>query len=317
MSGSYRRRRPSRMNRAKARAERLRKIFKISITVITFFVVLFCIVQFFKYEKDNISKLFTRRASAQTDVMPDQKIPEDEYISTDSEASETETLEPETTEPATEATPSEAEKVPVYPDPDKPMIAFTFDDGPYAKVDNRLLDALEPYGGHVTFFIVGSRIADYPTTLKRIYESGSEIANHTYEHKNLEKLTPEEIFMQVELTNEYLDQTIGTRTKLVRVPYGAYGGEVCQLVAYPVIQWNVDTEDWKSRDKNAIVEAVMAHAKDGNIILMHDLYESTAEAFEEVIPKLAEQGFQFVTVSELYEAKGIPMEPGQVYFSTH
>lgn len=312
MSGSYRRRRPTRMNRAKARAERLRKFFKISVAIITFIIVIFCIVKFFIYEKDNISKLFTRKAVAQTEV-----VPETESVSTGSEAGETNAEEPETTSPVLEATPSEAEEIPAYPDPNKPMIAFTFDDGPYAKVDNRILDALEPYGGHVTFFIVGSRINDYPTTLKRIHESGSEIANHTYDHKNLEKLTPEEVFMEVELTNEYLDAAIGARTNLVRVPYGAYGGAVCQLVAYPIIQWNVDTEDWKSKNKEAIVEAVLAHAKDGNIILMHDIYESTAEAFEELVPQLAAQGFQFVTVSELYRAKGISMEPGQVYFSTH
>lgn len=174
MSGSYRRRRPTRMNRAKARAERLRRFFKISITIAAFLIVIFCVVRFFIYEKDNISKLFARKAAAQTEV-----VPETEVISTGSEAGGSEAGapgaesqgtggtkdgEPESAAPVSEATPSEAEEVPSYPDPDKPMIAFTFDDGPYAKVDNRILDALEPYGGHVTFFIVGSRVNDYPTT---------------------------------------------------------------------------------------------------------------------------------------------------------
>lgn len=313
MSELHSRRRPNRMNRAKARSQFIRRTLAVCMKTAVFIIVIICMTQFFLYEKDHLSGFLSKKASAQT-------LPEPEPPATLSEAPEPTTAQPKEVPP--EATPSDAETEAAAEekstvDPDKPMIAFTFDDGPYAPVDNRILDVMETYGGHVTFFIVGNRINDYPTVLKRIHESGSEIANHTYEHKNLEKLTPEEAFMAVELTNEYLDQAIGVRTKLVRVPYGAYGGNVQQMVAYPLIQWNVDTEDWKTKNKDSIVEAVMSHAKDGNIILMHDLYPTTAEAFEEVIPVLAEQGFQFVTVSELYEAKGIPMEPGQVYFSTH
>ena len=85
----------------------------------------------------------------------------------------------------------------------------------------------------------------------------------------------------------------------------------------PMIQWNIDTEDWSSKDKDAILSALLSQARDGSIILMHDLYPSTAEAFEAAIPQLAAQGYQFVTVSEMYAAKGIPLEAGQVYFNIH
>lgn len=200
-------------------------------------------------------------------------------------------------------------------DASKPMIAFTFDDGPYYSVDKRILDTLQAYGGRATFFIVGSRVNDYKDTLKRIHDSGSEIGNHTYNHKNLEQIPPEEVASQIEMTNDAVEAVTGFRPKLVRVPYGAFKGQVPGLVSYPMIQWNIDTQDWSSKDKDAIAASVLSQAKDGSIILMHDLYSSTAEAFETVIPLLAAQGYQFVTVSEMYAAKGMPLEAGQVYFN--
>ena len=123
----------------------------------------------------------------------------------------------------------------------KPMIAFTFDDGPFTKVDQRILDVLDTYGGRATFFIVGSRVNDYKDTLKRIHDSGSEIGNHTYNHKNLENLAPEEVISQIEMTNDAVEAVTGFRPKLVRVPYGAFKGQVSGLVSYPMIQWNIDT----------------------------------------------------------------------------
>lgn len=200
-------------------------------------------------------------------------------------------------------------------DASKPMIAFTFDDGPYYSVDIRILDTLQAYGGRATFFIVGSRVSDYKDTLKRIRDSGSEIGNHTFNHKNLEKISPEEVASQIEMTNDAVEAVTGFRPKLVRVPYGAFKSQVPGLVSYPMIQWNIDTQDWSSKDKDAIAASVLSQARDGSIVLMHDLYPATAEAFETVIPLLAAQGYQFVTVSEMYAAKGVPLEAGQVYFS--
>ena len=200
-------------------------------------------------------------------------------------------------------------------DASKPMIAFTFDDGPYYSVDIRILDTLQAYGGRATFFIVGSRVDDYKDTLKRIRDSGSEIGNHTFNHKNLEKISPEEVASQIEMTNDAVEAVTGFRPKLVRVPYGAFKSQVPGLVSYPMIQWNIDTQDWSSKDKDAIAASVLSQARDGSIVLMHDLYPATAEAFETVIPLLAAQGYQFVTVSEMYAAKGVPLEAGQVYFS--
>lgn len=228
---------------------------------------------------------------------------------------QTEAPQAQTTEIAVQAPILHSISSPAAADPSKPMIAFTFDDGPYTKVDKRILDVLEANGGRATFFIVGSRVADYKETLARIHSTGSEIGNHTYNHKNLEKITPEEVVSQVELANDAVEAITGFRPRLVRVPYGAYQGQVKELVSYPIIQWNVDTEDWKNKDKASALESILSNAKDGNIILMHDLYPTTAEAFEEAVPQLIAQGFQLVTVSEMYAAKGIIMEPGKVYFN--
>lgn len=200
-------------------------------------------------------------------------------------------------------------------DASRPMIAFTFDDGPYYSVDMRILDTLQAYGGRATFFIVGSRVNDYKDTLKRIQDSGSEIGNHTFNHKNLETIAPEEVASQIEMTNDAVEAVTGFRPRLVRVPYGAFKGQVPGLVSYPMIQWDIDTQDWSSKDKDAIAASVLSQAKDGSIVLMHDLYSSTAEAFETLIPQLAAQGYQFVTVSEMFAAKGLPLEAGQVYFN--
>ena len=200
-------------------------------------------------------------------------------------------------------------------DASRPMIAFTFDDGPYYSVDMRILDTLQAYGGRATFFIVGSRVNDYKDTLKRIQDSGSEIGNHTFNHKNLETIAPEEVASQIEMTNDAVEAVTGFRPRLVRVPYGAFKGQVPGLVSYPMIQWDIDTQDWSSKDKDAIAASVLSQAKDGSIVLMHDLYSSTAEAFETLIPQLAAQGYQFVTVSEMFAAKGLALEAGQVYFN--
>lgn len=211
----------------------------------------------------------------------------------------------------------EAPTASVELDPNRPMVAFTFDDGPYSPVTGRILDVLETYQSKATFFVMGNRVNNYKDTLRRAYEMGCQIGNHSYNHKSFEKIAPEDVTWQIAYTNDLIQDIIGVRTSLVRVPYGAYHGQVSEVVKYPMIQWNIDPEDWKSKNKDAIVQNIMAHISDGDIILMHDLYPATAEAFEEVVPVLIEQGYQLVTVADLYAAKGIPLESGRVYFNTN
>ncbi|WP_366925816.1 polysaccharide deacetylase family protein [uncultured Clostridium sp.] len=203
-----------------------------------------------------------------------------------------------------------------YLDPSKPMIALTFDDGPYAPVGNRIMDSMEQYNGRATFFVVGNRVADYKTEIKRMHDNGHEIANHTYDHKYLNKLSADEIVSQVELCNQAVAAITGESPRLVRLPGGSKNSTVLGNVHYPIILWNIDTLDWKTKNADKSVEAVLGKVKDGDIILMHELYKSSGDAAVRIIPALSEQGYQLVTVSELIRFRG-GVKNGGVYYSFH
>lgn len=199
-------------------------------------------------------------------------------------------------------------------DADAPVIAITFDDGPYTPVTNRIVDVLLEYDAGATFFVVGSRIDPYADTLKRVYESGFEVGSHTWSHKNLNKLSKEKVLKEINDTKERLALYIPVEdTVLVRPPYGSANETVRGLAGVPLINWSLDSEDWKSRDAKTIVDHVLSTVKDGDILLMHDLYESTAEAVEELVPELVSRGYKIVSVSELFSRKEIPLEEGILY----
>ena len=195
------------------------------------------------------------------------------------------------------------------------LVALTFDDGPYGEVTNRILDVVEQYaeyGVHVTFFALGSQAEKFPNTVKRAADLGCEVANHTYSHKNLTKISEDERTSQVEDTADIIESITGTRSKLVRPPYGAKNDDVRATVKYPLILWSIDTLDWKTRDTDSTVAEALK-AVDGDIVLMHDVREDTAAAAEQIIPALVEQGYKLVTVSEMFEAKGTALENGKAY----
>ncbi len=197
-------------------------------------------------------------------------------------------------------------------DPSRPMIALTFDDGP-GKDTERLLDALEKHGARATFFMVKSNITKYPDTVKRMKEIGCEIGNHTTDHKRLTELAEAEIVSQVETTNAALKSLIGEGATVVRPPYGMVNDLVKSTIKYPLIFWNVDTLDWETRDAGKTVKHTLENVKDGDIVLMHDIYETTIDAAIELIEKLQEAGYQLVTVSEMARARGIELEMGEEY----
>ncbi len=201
------------------------------------------------------------------------------------------------------------------PDPDKdvPVIAMTFDDGPFTKVTNRIVDVLLEYDAGATFFVVGSRIDMYSDTLERVFESGFEVASHTWSHKNLNKLSQEEILKEINDTQEKLNTYIPVGKVLLRPPYGNANEQVRAIAGTSLINWTLDSEDWKSKDADKVIERVLSTVKDGDIILMHDLYESTAEAVEYLVPELVARGYRIVSVSELFRLKGITLEEGILY----
>lgn len=195
----------------------------------------------------------------------------------------------------------------------KKLIAITFDDGPYPNVTNRILDLLEEYNAKATFFVMGNRVNDYSKTLMHIYESGHQIGNHTYSHKQLIKLNKKSIEYEVEYANEMINQIVEVGDTLLRPPYGEHNELVDNTVKVPMIAWSVDSQDWLSRDKDKIFEQVTSTIHENAIILMHDLYPTTADALEELIPYLIQEGYELVTVSELFERNGIELEAGKLY----
>ena len=199
------------------------------------------------------------------------------------------------------------------PAADTPVVALTFDDGPFTKVTNRIMDVLLEYEAGATFFVVGSRLEMYSDTLKRLYENGFEVASHTWSHKNLNKLTEKQITKEITRTLDGLKKYIPVENVLLRPPYGSADETVRGLAKTALNNWSLDSEDWKSRDAEKIIEHVLDTVQDGDIILMHDLYECTAEAVEYLVPELIERGYRPVSVSELFRIKDIPLEEGILY----
>lgn len=200
-------------------------------------------------------------------------------------------------------------------DPNKKMVALTYDDGPYTPVTSRILDTLEKNNGRATFFVVGNRVSTYASVVKRASNMGCQIGNHTWDHSTLTKLSSSQIKSQLSKCDDAVYKTTGKHTKVCRPVGGAYNSTVKSASKYPLIIWSVDTEDWKSRNATSVYNRVIGHVSDGSIVLMHDLYDSTASASEKIIPKLRSQGYQLVTLEELAYYKGVTLKAGAVYTS--
>ena len=199
----------------------------------------------------------------------------------------------------------------------KPVIAFSFDDGPGTQSTTRILDVLEKNNSRATFFTVGCMVKEGQASDNLIRERnmGCELANHTYNHYNLTKLSIEDIKAQVNKTNEAVKRVTGVTPELVRPPYGSNNKTVLETIGAPAILWNIDTLDWKTHDPEKIYDEVVGKVKDGDIVLMHDIHDDTAEAVEKIIPELMDRGYQIVTVSELALYKGKTLEDGKIYYN--
>jgi len=201
-------------------------------------------------------------------------------------------------------------------DPNKPMVALTFDDGP-SKHTAEILKVLKENNSVATFFVLGSEVNKYKDVLNQVIAEGNEIGNHSYNHKNLKTITDEEVYKQVQGTDDLVYIASGYTPKVMRPPYGISDAELNKKINKPIVKWSIDTLDWKSRNTDKVVAAVLNDVKDGDIVLMHDLYDSTAQAAKIIIPKLVEQGYQLVTVSEMSEYRDVTLTPGQQYYSMY
>ena len=200
--------------------------------------------------------------------------------------------------------------------PNKPMVALTFDDGPNPKSTDRILDTLSKHNAVATFFDLGKSVEAYPEIVKREEAIGCEVASHTYSHYNLNNLSASFIKDEINKSANAFRKVLGHDVSLVRPPYGNANALVQANVPYPLIHWNIDTLDWKSRNKEAILKEVRAIENyDGKIILMHSIYLTTADAVEVIVPELINKGYQLVTISEMAYYKGVDLKPGQKYYS--
>lgn len=197
----------------------------------------------------------------------------------------------------------------------KKAVALTFDDGPNGERTNKIVELLEQNKAHATFFMVGNRMEHGKETILNVLNKGNEIGSHSYNHKNMKRMKLEDIVNGEEKTKEIYYNITGRNFLYTRVPYGNLTNKIKENLDTIFINWNLDTEDWLHRDKDHIVNYVMENVSDGDIILMHDLYDSTVEAVEELLPKLYAEGYQVVSISELAELKGKTLENHEVYRS--
>ncbi len=217
------------------------------------------------------------------------------------------------------------------PGPYKPtdkLIALTFDDGPNPSTTGRILDCLKQNNAKATFFVIGYSVKGHADILKRAQAQGCEIGSHTLDHDILTKVSSERLHNQVEGMDDLLEQELGSAPDLFRAPGGAYKG-VANEIGKPIILWNIDTNDWRYKDAskksrseaernedlNRIANQVFDSASAGDIVLMHDIYDFSADLAAIVIPGLVERGFTLCTVSEMFASYGNPLEKGQVYTS--
>ncbi len=211
----------------------------------------------------------------------------------------------------------EQEEANKFPKGDK-YIALTFDDGPTGNEGGRterLLDGLKERNAHATFFLCGYRVKDFNSMMKRYLAEGHEVGNHTMDHRLAHEVSDGD-YEQVSSNNDLIQSYTGQKPTVFRPCGGEYNDSVqasMQKLGMPIILWDVDTLDWKYRDAASVKQHILDGAQDGAIVLEHDLYETTVEGVLAAIDELQQQGYAFVTVSELAKIKGVALEAGKVY----
>ena len=202
-------------------------------------------------------------------------------------------------------------------DPSRPMVALTFDDGPSMYTPD-ILDILERNNCRATFCVIGNRLDTRKDMVRRAFDLGCEIFGHSWDHRNFTKIKAETIKQELRDTTAAIDAITGYSPMLYRPPLGAYDDKVMKASAelgYSLVNWSVDSRDWSRKDAKKVYNGIMHDVFDRSIILCHDLYGSTVEAMERVIPDLLAKGYQLVTVSELMYYSDISLKPGKLYRS--
>lgn len=196
----------------------------------------------------------------------------------------------------------------------KKLVALTFDDGPNTDTTPLVLDKLEKYNVVASFFLVGQNLNEYTKPIvQRQLDLGCEINNHSWSHPNMTTFTPEEIIKQIQDTNDKINEMVGLTPKYFRPPFIATNNDMYDNIDLPFI-CGIGCNDWDAAvTKEQRVETILGNVKDGDIILLHDASGNfnTVNALDEIIPNLLDDGYAFVTVSKLFELKGV--EPNVEY----
>jgi peptidoglycan/xylan/chitin deacetylase (PgdA/CDA1 family) len=193
-------------------------------------------------------------------------------------------------------------------------VALTFDDGPSGRFTRRLLDGLAERDAKATFFLCGYRIAQYPKETQRIFDEGHEIALHGYSHDCMTPMSRRQIAKELSDTKALLPE--GCKALWLRPPGGCCSDgvrQVAEVTNLSILDWSVDPRDWATRDTAAVGRFVVERIQDGDVVLLHDMSDSSVDAALAIIDELQSQGFRFVTVSELVKIRDITVKPGKTY----
>lgn len=198
---------------------------------------------------------------------------------------------------------------------DRPCVALTFDDGPKASTTPALLEGLSKRGVHATFFLIGDSIEGNELLVQRMAGEGHQIGVHSQTHRMLTGLSAGEFSWEVDTVRRTLTSLVGRENFMLRPPYGMTDSNVCRWADMPIILWAVDPEDWSDRNTARQVETIVSRVKDGDIILLHDIYPASVDTALQVVDLLLKQGYYFVTVEELFAIRGEEPRAGRIYRS--
>ena len=181
----------------------------------------------------------------------------------------------------------------------RPRVALTFDDGPHPVYTKKLLDGLKSRGIHATFFVVGENISGNEELIRRMADDGHVIGNHTYDHVKLSGIADAKACEEVQKTDALVRELTGSGTEFVRPPFGSWQKKLeCEMEMIPVL-WDVDPLDWTTKNTGTVVQRVLRDVEPGDIVLLHDFYESSVDAALQIADELLAQGYEFATVDEM------------------
>ena len=204
--------------------------------------------------------------------------------------------------------------VPLQAESTEKYVALTFDDGPSGRYTQRLLEGLKARDVKATFLLCGYRMEQFPDLTERIPAEGHEVGFHGYSHDNMSTMSRRKIAEELEKSGLLLPK--GCSPVFLRPPGGAVSDgvrQVAEVRLLGILKWSVDPRDWDVHDAQLVIDRVLKTVKDGDVILLHDMSDSSVTAALEIVDTLQKQGYHFVTVSQLAELRGVRIRPGEIY----